>query len=215
MRFLIALLISAILLVSFSNAQERTLPMKEIHQVASEALVTFSELVNEQNFEAMGFESVAELHDASLGEPLQTYMVRLDKLQEYQPQDDPNAMLDTVYQVIYPVMVEEKVRSSIAVGKLNEEWQATSFGGPNKIKMLADVRKDNSDSTGLSISSYFIVQVPSLNLYFIGYQANGQLMLTPILDDLSFGFIKGVTMTADKAFAKILPAAKKHDGLPR
>ncbi|GAG68241.1 unnamed protein product, partial [marine sediment metagenome] len=97
-------------------------------------------------------------------------MVRLDKLQKYEPQSDPNKILDTVYQVIYPVKVEKNVRSSIVVEKMKEQWEATSFGGPNLIKMLTKVRKDNSDSTKLPISSYFVVQVPALNLNFIAHR---------------------------------------------
>jgi len=215
MRTLITLLATVFIMFSQANAQEKPLPLEEIQKVASEALVTFNELVTEENYTVMGFESLSEARVASLGEHLRVFMVRLDQLQKYQPGSDPNKILSGGDLVIYPVTVEEQVRSSIVVEKVKERWNATSFGGSNQVKMLTKVRKADSDSTELPISSYFVVQVPSLNLYFIAHQADEVLMLTPLLDDPSYGFEAGFTMPADKVFEAILPAAKRHDGLPR
>lgn len=215
MRTLITLLATVFIMFSQANAQEKPLPLEEIQKVASEALVTFNELVTKENYTVMGFESLSEARVASLGEHLRVFMVRLDQLQKYQPGSDPNKILSGGDLVIYPVTVEEQVRSSIVVAKAKERWNATSFGGSNQVKMLTKGRKADSDSTGLPISSYFVVQVPSLNLYFIAHQADEVLMLTPLLDDPSYGFKEGFTMPADKVFEAILPAAKRHDGLPR
>ena len=214
MRILITLLATVFIMFSQANAQEKPLPLEEIQKVASEALVTFNELVTEENYTVMGFESLSEARAASLGEHLRVFMVRLDQLQKYQPGSDSNEILSGGDIVIYPVTVEEQVRSSIVVAKAKERWNATSFGGSNQVKMLTKVRKADSDSTGLPISSYFVVQVPSLNLYFIAHRADEVLMLTPLLDDPSYGFKAGFTMPADKVFEAILPAAKRHDGLP-
>lgn len=214
MRILITLLATVFIMFSQANAQEKPLPLEEIQKVASEALVTFNELVTKENYTVMGFESLSEVRAASLGEHLRVFMVRLDQLQKYQPGSDSNEILSGGDIVIYPVTVEEQVRSSIVVAKAKERWNATSFGGSNQVKMLTKVRKADSDSTGLPISSYFVVQVPSLNLYFIAHRADEVLMLTPLLDDPSYGFKAGFTMPADKVFEAILPAAKRHDGLP-
>lgn len=214
MRTLITLLATVFIMFSQANAQEKPLPLEEIQKVASEALVTFNKLVTEENYTVMGFESLSEARAASLGEHLRVFMVRLDQLQKYQPGSDPNKILSGGDLVIYPVTVEEQVRSSIVVAKAKERWNATSFGGSNQVKMLTKVRKADSDSTGLPISSYFVVQVPSLNLYFIAHRADEVLMLTPLLDDPGYGFKAGFTMPADKVFEAILPTAKRHDGLP-
>ena len=215
MRTLITLLATVFIMFSQANAQEEPLPLEEIQIVASEALVTFNELVTEENYTVMGFESLSEVGAASLGEHLRVFMVRLDQLQKYQPGSDPNEILSGGDLVIYPVTVEEQVRSSIVVEKVKERWNATSFGGSNQVEMLTKVRKADSDSTELPISSYFVVRVPSLNLYFIAHRADKVLMLTPLLDDPSYGFKAGFTMPADKVFEAILPAANRHDGLPR
>lgn len=218
MRYLIPILAAAFMMFSQANAQEKrkieALPLEKIQKVASEALRTFSELVTEKNYQAIGFESPGEVPAASLGEPLRFFMVRLDHLQKYQPGSDPNKILSGGERVIYPVTVEEQPRSSIVVEKMKEQWEATSFGGPNLVKMLTKVREDSSNATRLPISSYFAVQVPALNLYFIAHRIHEMLMLTPLLDDPSYGFKAGVTMPADKVFVTILPAAREHEGLP-
>ena len=215
MRTLITLLVIVFIMFSQASAQEKPLPLEEIQKVVSEALVTFNELVTKENYTVMEFESLSEVGAASLGEHLRVFMVRLDQLQKYQPGSDSNKILSGGDLVIYPVTVEEQVRSSIIVVKAKERWNATSFGGSNQVKMLTKVRKADSDSTGLPISSYFVVRVPSLNLYFIAHRADEVLMLTPLLDDPSYGFKARFTMPADKVFEAILPAAKRHDGLPR
>lgn len=214
MSFLITVLTTALVLFSQANAQEKPLPIEEIRKVASEALATFSELVTKENYKAMGFEAPGEVRAASLGEPMQVFWVRLDQLKEYQPGSDPNRIIIGGDQVIYPVTFEEQVRSSLVVGKVKERWKTTSFGDSNLVKMLTKVRKDSSASTRLPISSYFVVRVLALNLYFIAHRTDEVLMLTPLLDDPDYGFKAGVTMAADKVFEAILPAAKKHKGLP-
>ena len=215
MRNLITLLVIVFIIFSQANAQEKPLPLEKIQQVAPKALLTFNELVTKENYTVMGFESPSEVSAARLGEHLQVFMVRLDQLQMYKPGSDPNKILSGGDRVIYPVTVSEQVRSSIVVEKVKERWKATSFGGSNQVKMLTKVRKADSDSKRLPISSYFVVQVPALNLNFIAHRADDVLKLTPLLDDPSYGFKAGITMLADKVFEAILPAAKGHDGLPR
>lgn len=216
MRILITLLAVVCLMMSQSTAQEYQLPLKEIQKVASESLATFGKVVKKQkNYREMGFTSPDEVRIAVLGEPMRVFMVRLDQLRDYQPGTDPNRLLTGGDQVIYPITVEGHVRSSVIVGKVNGQWKAVSFGGPNLVKMLSKVRKENSDAAGLPTSSYFVVHVPALNLYFIAHRINEVLLFTPLLDNPRYKFKTGATMLADRTFETILPAAKAHDGLPR
>lgn len=219
MRIFITVIVTFFMIFPHVNAQEKRmikpLPLEEIQKVASQAFKSFSRLVTDKNYEAMGFESPGEVQVASLDEHMRVFTVRLDELKKYTPGSDPNKILSGGDQVIYPITVEKQIRSSIVVGKMKEKWTAVSFGGSNQIKMLTKMRKDMSESIGLPISSYFVVQVPALNLHFIAHQADEVLMLTPLLDDPSYGFKAGATIPAKKVFEIILPAAKAHDGLPR
>ncbi|KAB2833310.1 MAG: hypothetical protein F9K48_08705 [Candidatus Brocadia sp.] len=212
MRLLMALFLPWLVMVAQANAQSDN---KESQKVASESIMTLRKLVNERNYKAMGFESPDEVSAVALGEPIRVFIVRLDHLREYQPGGDPNKLLIDGDKIIYPFTVKEQVRSSVVVEKVNETWNATNFGGPNLIKILANIRKNNSDSTGIPLSSYIAVQVPALNLYFLGNRTDNELMLTPLLDDPSFEFKAGRTVPAKDVFSAILPSAKEHNGLPR
>jgi len=71
----------------------------------------FTALVTEEDFAALGFESLEEVADAQLGEPLQVSAVPLDRLKEFTPETDPNELLVEANRIIYPVTVNEEVCS--------------------------------------------------------------------------------------------------------
>jgi len=215
MRILITILAAIFFVMSPGNAQERLQSSEKIQKAASESLATFGKLITKENYRQMGFESPGEVHEAKLGRPFQNFMVKLDQLQKYQKGSDPNKLLTGGNQLVYPILVKGQVRSSITIGEVNGDWKAESFGGPSFIKLLTKVQKKVSEIDRLPLSAYFVVRVPALNLYFIGYRIDNKLMLTPLHDDPGFKFKSGISMSADKVFTAILPAAKKHDGLPR
>lgn len=197
------------------NGQHMILPKEQIQKVSTEALKTFGSLVTKDNFKMMGFKSADKVKSAQLGDYLQVFMVRLDMLQKYQPNDDPDKMLQGGDRVIYPVMVDNRVQSSFTVHKVKEKWSATGFGNSNLIKLLDKGRKIESDSSKLSLSSYFVVKIPALNLFFIGFHAQDKLMLTPLFDDKSLGLKAYKSKAAEEVFEALIPVAKNHDGLPR
>jgi hypothetical protein len=189
-------------------------PAQQPQEAASRGLDTLRKMIGPQNYKAMGFESLDEVQTATLGEPLSIYHVRLDQLLRYQHGNNPNNLVNDVGQVLYPVAVGGQVRSSIVVAKADGNWKAAQFGGPALIKALAKARLDASQSSKTPPSSYFVVRVLALNLYFLGYRTDNRLMLTPLLDDPAFKFKAGVSMPAEDVFMTILPAAKAHNGLP-
>ena len=219
--FIISVIVTFFAVISQANALEYTLShqfnskqTEEIQVVAVKSLETFSKLVTKDNYKQMGFESPEEVRMAKLGQPLRDFMVRLDQLKEYQPGSDPNALLSGGNQAMYPLFIKKKVRSSITIGERSGKWKAVSFGGANFIKLLNNILTKSVEATGLSLSSYFIVRVPALNLSFLGYRIDNKLMLVPLLDEPQFNFKAGVSMPADTVFKTILPAAREHNGLP-
>ena len=181
---------------------------------ALEALETLKKLITEENYKQMGFESLDEVAFATLGEPIQDFMVRLDHLKKYQKGSDPNKMLSATNLLVYPVLVRGQVRSSIKGVVEEGTWKSVSFGEPNYIKMVMSQLKKQSEEQKLPSSSFFIVRVPAFNLVFLGHRAEKELMLTPIMDIPEFRFKAGVSMSADTIFATLAPAAEKHEGLP-
>ena len=214
MKNLLSLLIIFLLMVSQSSAEEKEMLIEQIQPIAQKSLKSFSGLITKENYKQMGFESPDEIKNAILGTPIEDYMVRLDTLKEYKVGSKADTLLTKTNQFIYPVLVKEKVRSSITISKSKEQWKAVSFGGSNFVKLVSRRLKDSSKATGLDISSYFSVRVPALNLFFIGYRTKRGLMLIPLMDDTRLKFKAGESMKAEKVFSAILPAAKAHSGLP-
>jgi hypothetical protein len=213
MRIVIAF--AALLLASQASAQGTTAPLKEVQAVAQKSLATFSQLVTKDNYRQMGFDDPEEVRAATLGVPTQDFLVRLDMLKKYEPGGSPDALLSPTNQVMFPVLARGQVKSSVTIAKTKEGWQAASFGGPNYVKLVSSTLKESSKVTGLDYASYFVVRVPSLNLFFLGFRSTNELMLVPLVDNARLEFKAGVGMKAEKVFAAIVPEAKAHDGLPR
>ncbi len=204
----------SVMVVSQTSAQEAFVKIEEIKPAASKALDTFGSIITEQNYRRMGFKSVEEVRTAQLGVPFQEYMVRLDQLQKYESGVDPDRLLSGGQIVYFPVNVQNETRSSIMMVKEKEQWKAYSYGSANLVKLLTGFRSRMERSTDMSISSFFAVRIPALNLYFVGYHENRQLMLTPILDNAEYKFKSGIPISGEEVFRTLLPVAKAHDGLP-
>jgi hypothetical protein len=187
---------------------------READSVAREALRTFDLLVNEQNFRELGFESPDEVRTAALGEPFQQFVVQLDRLREYQDGQATTDMLTATGVLTYPVLVGENTRSSLVVGRGGEGWSAQSFGAPQYIRMLTEVRGRLSGEDSRPPAEYFEVRVPALNVSFVGSRGETAVVLTPVLDDARFGFVRGESLPAERALSAMVAAARDHNGLP-
>ena len=214
----ILILFIAVALLSFPAAQAQTLSRLEdraLEPAAAKSLALFAGLVNSKNFKQMGFESVDEVRSAALEVPLKEYMVRLDRLQKYEPSTDPHTLLSDTGQVTYPVKVGDRVRSSLTLANVKGEWKPLSFGDANLHKLYSRIRDENSRTAGLQKADYFTVRIPALNLAFLGYEKENRLMLVPILEGSEYGFRAGESIPARDAFMAVREAARQHDKLPR
>ena len=71
-----------------------------------------------------------------------------------------------------------------------------------------------SDATRLALTSYFVLEVPALNAYFIAQRSENKLMLTAVLNDATLKLEAGQTSPAAEVFEKLAPIAKAYNGLP-
>jgi hypothetical protein len=172
-------------------------------------------LVNAKTYKEMGFDNRSEVATATLGEPINVSMVPLDALSKYATGGDPERLLADPRRVIYPVEVNQQVKSSIIVEGADRQWKATSFGGPNLVRQIARYRSDVNDKVKPERGSMRVVHVAALNLYFLGYRVGGPLMLTPLDNYTIFKLTAGAVLPADQVFATLAPIARKYNGLPR
>ena len=203
------------LIISFQAiSQERMMVFDKVEPLAKQALVTLDKLVTEKNYKSMGFEELGEVKEIKLDKPIQVFMVGLENLKNYETGSDPENLIVGGDRLIYPVLVQEKTRTSIEFEKVDNDWQATAFGGSNLVNQLNNVRSSLMKDQNIGISSFFAIHIPALKLYFIAHKREDELILTPILEDPGYGFEKGKPMPAIRVFEILLPAAKDHDGLP-
>jgi len=214
MRIRILFLVILFLLVSHAPAQEVSIKIEKLKPVALQALETLGLMVNENNFMRMGFKSVQETKTAQLGTPFQEFTIELGQLKTYEPGTNSDQLLDGGHIAYFPVNVQTETRSSIMLVKEKDQWKAVSYGSANLIKLLASNRNRLQRATGLPNSSFFVVRIPAMNLYFVGYRMNQQLMLSPILDNTEYKFKSGIPVSGEDAFRTLLPYARAHDGLP-
>lgn len=177
-------------------------------EVAGKSLSTLSQLVTEENYRAMGFESPREAADATLGAPIPVYMVQLDELRAYAG-GDPAALLRPLPQVVFPVNVGGATRSGMTVENAGKGWQATGFGSAALTRALADAIRASGAAEPMA------VHVAALRTYFIGFRAgDGTLMFAPIRDEPEFEFRAGTAVPATQALLALRPAAVRYNGLP-
>ena len=210
----------SILLVGLATATAAQKPerlggdaLEEAHGAAQKALRTFGLLVNQQNFEDLGFSSSREASEATLGDPIEEFMIRLDNLQKYEP-DQRGIVISPTRRLTYPVLAGGEQRSSLTVGRGEGGWAAVSFGAPNYSRQLTQARKSLAGDDQRPSSEFFEVRVPALNVSFVAYQDGNDLILTPVTEDPRFDFERGAAIPLEKVLESLARAAREHNGLP-
>jgi hypothetical protein len=177
-------------------------------------LETLQQIGKQDNFKTLGFESSDEMAGATIGEPVVVLMVELEDLRGYQAGSDPNKLLKAINKVIYPVSAKERVRSSIVLQKGKEGWKASDFGGGNFARLVSAAREQSAKTANLPQNAFFVVQVPALNAYFLGFRGQGKLMLSSLADDPTMKLKAGEARPAEEVFGELVPFARKYNGLP-
>jgi hypothetical protein len=181
-------------------------------EAAQRGLETMRGLAHQgSNYATLGFASQQEADTATLDAPMHIILVRLDQLLEYRPGGDPAALLSDTGQDFYPVLANGQTRSSLIVGAASgQRYTAASFGGATLARTLAARRDTMAAAPRESGASEpaAIVHVAALNLYFLGYQQRGRLMLVPAVDNVSFGLRAGLPMPAATVFAGLAERAR-------
>lgn len=187
----------------------------QARQAAEKGKNTLIELVKDDDKHAqeLGFASAAEAANTKLGNPYPVFFVALDKLKEWQPEDNSKKLLDLLEktdQIVFPLVVGNKIKSSLTVTQIGAGWRATEWGAKERIKLLDDAL-DNA-----RISEFnFLVTIPALNMDILGDTTDGPLRVIPIRDDPRYRLMRMESISAEDFFVKLLPEAKAHDGNPR
>lgn len=160
------------LLIGCSQSKnEPKQPAQQQQEAANSAMNMLQQLVDEQNYKSLGFQSIDEVRKAQLGQPIEVYSVSLEKLKGYQAGQDPNSLLTPSAETIYPVIVSGNVRTGVTIVRKEQGYESSSFGKADIAKGLAAYRKGAGE---------FAVRIPAFNLYFLGRHVKKQVLLVPI-----------------------------------
>lgn len=188
-------------------------------EAAVQAQAILIRLVDNQNYQALGFDSVDAVKQSALGQPLAVFTIGLDRLKTYNPVDDVNGLLVRSSETIYPVTVKGQVKSSVTIVQSAGGYQPSRFGSAAIITSLAKYLHVNYSANSATTRApdageQFVVRVPALNLYFLGSRDNGKLMLTPVIEDSELHLQAGVAVPAPLMMKELVPLAIAADEFP-
>ncbi len=181
----------------------------EALQAALKGKQSFALLARNDNLaKDLGFQSAAEATDSqtSLGPPFSIVRVRVNLLRDFHiGTTDPLMMLEFGGEFIYPVAVNNQVRSSLTVTEIRSgfqsepTWRTTEWGSRHLIQHLEAARKTTPGS-----SSSFALLIPELGQYFLGNLVGSKIFLIPLNSDRILGLEYGVPLAAEIVFDKLL-----------
>lgn len=208
MRKFAFILIAAMvyLLSGCQTARTQPQPHGKPAAAAQEGLATLKQVVNANNYATLGFTSLEEVRQATLGEPLRVFSVRLDALGKFTDKASPDKLLVDIRRSLYPVAVGPRVASAIFVTHAQDGYRANELGNAAVAQLVSRYRHGPDD---------FLVHVPALKAWFVADRVEGQLFLTPVMDDPRTGFRAGERLAASVAFLKLQAAAEGYNGLPQ
>jgi hypothetical protein len=196
-----------VLLAGCSREKYESKPLaQQPQEAASSAIVTLQKLVNDQNYRSLGFQTVDEVRQARLGEPLEVYIIGLEKLKNYRAGQDPNTLLVPSAETIYPVTVSGNVRTGVTIIHKEQGYESSSFGQADVVKRLTLYRHDPSE---------FVVRIPAFNLYFIARHAEACILLVPIANNPRLKAQAGESAPLNTIVEQLRPYIDSYNGISK
>lgn len=180
-------------------------PAQQPQEAATNAIGVLQKLVNEQNYKSLGFQSLDEVKQAQLGQPMEVYNLGLDKLKSYQAGQDPNSLLTPSAETIYPVTVGGSVRTGVTIVHKEQGYEPSSFGNADIVKRLSTYRQTAAD---------FVARIPAFNMYFVGRHIETRVVLVPIVGDPRLKVQAGEATPLEVVVDQLRPYVNAYNGLP-
>jgi hypothetical protein len=172
-------------------------------------------MVSDDNAEAMGFRSQAEVEQARAGFPLPIVLVQLDGLRAYQRGNNVHQLFKNYQQQLVPLSVDSEVRSSITLERRNQRLSAVSYGSPKLVRALTEVRAEAAAQKSIPLGKFYVVHVAALRQYFVAYDdVTGKPVFIPVTDDPELGLVTGRPLSAEDALVKLQTVAQRYNDLP-
>lgn len=96
-------------------------------------------LYSDEEWKLYGFESIAELDRATLGEPFEVWELTPDALTQHQP--GRPAVLTDLRQYQFPILVDGQARGVLEVAYFQDKWQIVGLGNRGAGEPLVALRE--------------------------------------------------------------------------
>jgi hypothetical protein len=180
-------------------------PAQQAQEAAANAVSVLQKLVNEQNYKSLGFQTMDEVKQAQLGQPMEVYYLGLERMKDYQAGEDPNSLLTPSAELIYPVTVGGNVRTGVTIVHKEQGYESSSLGNADIVKGLASYRQSPKE---------FAVRIPAFNLYFVGRQVDTRVVLVPIANNPRLKAQAGEATPLEVVVDQLRPYVDSYDGRP-
>jgi hypothetical protein len=213
----LAVLASALLASAAHAAPPAPTDPNDPVAVATQSLSTLGQLVTQDTYAAMGFQSLDEVAKAKLGSPVSVYMIQLDELKTLDPAADPKSVMHDLKERLFPVHVGGSTRTAIVVRQdAAGKWKMASVGDAATVKLLDEVRALHSKATGKT-HEYILVKVPAVYQMFLAHtDGAGKMHLVTLREDKAMGAAKkGEERPANTVLELLQKFAKEYKPLEK
>jgi len=156
----------------------------------------------------------------SLGKPLTVSHIRLDDLQRVDP-PTPNATDGPAFDllrtkpntVVYPVLDQaSRVGAEIAIARHGTTWRRARMGSPSLVSRVETFVVVPGLLPDDAIPA--VLFVPALNVDVVITGNPPKTLYVPLVDDPDRDFSTQQRLSAYELLARLIAAARVHDGLP-
>jgi hypothetical protein len=188
--------------------------LAEARQQAQRSLGGLRSFVTPETFQRLGFESVEEVNNAQIEQPIPIFMVPLDRLRQYKSGGNPADLLLRTNEIRVPLTVSGQVRSSMTLRQTQGGWEVARIGRPQLTKELLGAIKPPAPAAQAPGDAFFEVTIPALNLEFVGRREDTRVLLTSLVSEPLYELQAGETLDARQVFDHLAPFAEQLETEP-
>jgi hypothetical protein len=202
--------------IYFDSVNTDTINKGFFYKYTKLELYSFLKLIKPENFMEFGFKAPPINDSIKLGTPMREYIIRKDSLAKHNKSISYTGLFIPLNYYFVPVINNSYYAFGMDVRALNNNYKPVSFGGANFTKKLGIALNNILTAyTFIDPKSIFRVDIPSMNLYFLGFYLSNELYLLPVIENLKNRLVTSTFYKANDLLPVLADSLKLYDDLPR
>lgn len=168
-----------------SNEMQEITGKETPREAANAAIEALQKLTNEENFQNLGFNSLKEVKELEVGDPIPLKGIAYNKLLNFEEGSPINTLFEKNKQFVFPLLFNEQVKTTVTVIKTDQGWVFNNFGGTIYTEIITNKRIFSGwpDTLDVNIEDMNIISIPGLNIEMVGFNINNDWWLIPTFDN--------------------------------